>query len=298
MHDDAAQPAKDATQSAPEHTPSPESPDEASGLWAEVRALYLTSRKPSDIFWNVYVARPIAALALVVLRRTALTPNQVTFLGLFVFLAVPALLALVPAADGWGFFAAAVALELSYVLDCADGQLARLKSMTSDVGAYLDFLIDEIKAMLLIGGVALHLWRWHGGDTMWLLVGLAGVVAVSSATSLTTFMRRPEYAGEEIKPGVDVRGPGMPTGSIVARLVWLFVRTARFVVHYPSWILALAVVGVIVPGVEPARVFLAAYLGAIALYLGRTSLAVLLRLASPRFYAKNRAESEHEDSSA
>jgi phosphatidylglycerophosphate synthase len=40
--------------------------------------------------------------------------------------------------------AAALVLELSYILDCTDGQLARLKHQTSPVGAHLDFLMDEL----------------------------------------------------------------------------------------------------------------------------------------------------------
>ena len=126
------------------------------GLLAEVARVYRASRKKRDIFWNVYVARPLAAILVVGLRRTPLTPNQVTFLGFAVFLGAAAALAVLP---GWsGVLVAAGVLEASYLLDCADGQLARLKGMTSKVGAYLDFLIDEVKALLLVAACATRLW--------------------------------------------------------------------------------------------------------------------------------------------
>ena len=111
--------------------------------------IYRRTRKPNDILWNRFVARPLAAVVVVPLARTGITPNQVTFATLPVFLAGAAVLALLPS---WGaLIAGAAIIELSYVLDCADGQLARLKGTSSPVGAHLDFLMDELKAFTLVG---------------------------------------------------------------------------------------------------------------------------------------------------
>ena len=79
----------------------------------------------------------------------------------------------------------------------------------------------------------------------------------------------------------------MPSGSVVAKVAWAVVRTARLVVHYPSWLPFLAVAALI-GGFDPFTAFLAAFLGVYVLYLGRTGLGVLLKLGSPRFY--DRAE--------
>src|SRR5687768_2805598 len=107
-------------------------------MFAEVPDLYRQSRKPRDIFWNNYVSRPMAAVLLVVLRRTPLTPNQVTFASLFVALGAAA--AFIALRTHMGLLGAALLLQVSYVLDCADGQLARLKGIATPVGAHLDFL--------------------------------------------------------------------------------------------------------------------------------------------------------------
>lgn len=251
-------------------------------LFSEIRTLYRDSLKPSDIFWNLYVARPIAAVLLVLLRRLPITPNQVSFLGLFLFFGVPATMIALPGA--WGFLIGALVLELSYVFDCADGQLARLKKMTSDVGAYLDFLIDEIKALLLVGGVAGSLYREHG-DERWLIAGLVGVILASAATSITTFIRRPEYAGETIRPGANPKGDPPPPG-LVGKAVWSVMALMKWIVHYPSWILYAALLG-LHPNIDGAALFLALYLGVYLLYLGRTALGVLLRLGSPGFYRRD-----------
>ena len=56
------------------------------------------------------------------------------------------------------------------MLDCADGQLARLKGTSSPVGAHLDFLMDELKAFALVAAIAIRLWM-PDRDPRWLLEG-------------------------------------------------------------------------------------------------------------------------------
>ena len=72
------------------------------------------------------MARPLAAVLLVPLAKSRITPNQITFLSLLTFVAAMVMLALErgPPLVSWP---RSLVLELSYVLDCADGQLARLK---------------------------------------------------------------------------------------------------------------------------------------------------------------------------
>lgn len=247
----------------------------------EVVGVYRTSRKSEDIFWNVYVARPLAAMLVYFLRRTPLTPNQITFLGVLVFFGAAALLI------GWlspvGMLLAALVLQLSYLFDCADGQLARLKGMTSEVGAHLDFLMDEIKALVLVAAVAVRMWLVYDHQA-WLIAGIAAVILVAVATSLTTFVRRPEYAGKEIKPGESAKKKAMPT-SLPGKAIWLVERIASFFVHYPSWFLYVALLD-FVPQIDGALVFFVLFTGVYLAYTGRTSLAILFKLGHPGFYKK------------
>lgn len=251
------------------------------GLFSDIRQVYRDSRKSHDIAWNVYVARPLAAILVAMLRRTPLTPNQVTILGVVVFLGCIA--TLISWRDWTGFIVSALILELAYLFDCADGQLARLKKMTSDIGAYFDFLIDEVKALLLVGACSIRVWLETGVDA-WLIVGIAGCAIVSIATSLTNFVRRPEYSGQEIKPGASARQPQMPDG-IIARVLWLVQRTASFLVHYPSWFVFIALAD-LHPQFDGAKWFLYLFLGVYVVYIGKTGLGVLLKLGRPSFYRK------------
>jgi phosphatidylglycerophosphate synthase len=244
-------------------------------MFADVVDAYRRTRKPRDILWNRFVARPLAALLLVPLARTRVTPNQVTLATLVVFAAGAAMLALRPGRGA--LVGAAAILELSYVLDCVDGQLARWKGTSSPVGAHLDFLMDEIKAFVLVAAVALRLWRATRADA-WLVEGLLGLVAVAMAISLTTFLRRPEYAaatGAAVAHGAGDYGTGFETapGASTGRRspLALVEAVGRFIVHYPSYILFVALA-------NRMDLFLHAYVGLNAAYAARSLLGIARKL--------------------
>lgn len=259
------------------------------GMWQEIGKVYRDSRKARDIFWNVYVARPAAApLVWFFANKTKITPNQVTFMGATIFLGVIAALVCVPGA--WGVVGAALCLELAYLFDCADGQLARITGKSSMVGAYLDFLIDEFKALGLVAAFSVRMWRESGGEPAWLIIGVLGACLVCVATSLTTFVRRPEYAGKEVKPGVH-EARQMP-GSLVGKLVYVAERVAQWLIHYPSWFVYFALLDVagvfdLIPyGVGSGGVFLFVFLGVYAVYAAKTGLGVLLKLGRASYYER------------
>jgi phosphatidylglycerophosphate synthase len=239
--------------------------------------IYRRTRKPHDIVWNRFVARPLAALVVVPLARTGITPNQVTFATLPVFLAGAAVMALLPS---WGaLIGGAAIIELSYVLDCADGQLARLKGTSSPVGAHLDFLMDELKAFALVAAIAVRLWM-PAQDPRWLIEGLAGLAVIAAAISLTTFVRRPEYAaatGATVGHGTGDYGEGFAQPAAPARRspLALLEAVGRFIVHYPShiWLVAL---------VNRIDIFLHAYLVMNAAYAARALLGITLALGRKR----------------
>jgi phosphatidylglycerophosphate synthase len=242
-------------------------------MFAAVADAYRRTKKPRDILWNRFVARPLAAVLLVPLARTPITPNQVTFLTLVVFVIGAAMLALCPGHDK--LIIAVAILELSYILDCVDGQLARWKNMSSPVGAHLDFLMDEIKAFVLVAAVAIRLWRQSQSE-LWLVEGLLGLVAVATAISLTTFVRRPEYAaatGAAVSHGAGDYGEGFdakptkPSRSPVA----LVLALGSFLAHYPSYILFVAIA-------NRMDLFLHVYAGLHAAQAGRALLGVALKL--------------------
>lgn len=235
---------------------------------SEIAAIYRASKKKQDINWfTEHVARPPAAVVVYALRNTRITPNQVTFLSAVLAAGAGAMIA---GLLGWTWLIIAAAVfELSFVLDCADGQLARLRKTASPLGHLLDFLMDELKAMLIFGCVAVRLWR-DTGDVRMLLVGLAGGFCLASGIALTSFMRRPEYGGkgptEDGQPAEVGKRKG-PVGLALNGLEW----AARIVVHYPQyiWICALA---------NRIDIYFYAYAAVNALYFCLSMLKIFVRL--------------------
>jgi phosphatidylserine synthase len=247
-------------------------------MFSTAARVYRETRKKHDQVFNVYVMRPVAAVFVALVSRTSVTPNQVTLLNLAVFVVGAAMLVGLPS---WGGGIASVAvLELSYCLDCADGMLARFKQLASKVGHFFDFFTDELKAVLLVGALAVRAWRaggigfdglaWTPGDARFLLAGIAGVTVVASAVSLTTFVRRPEVSGRAatVEAHYDVVDKPPATGvAIVAGLVTTFLR---FINHYPSHLWLWAIVG-------RMDVYFWVWIGLSALYLARGWLGLIRR---------------------
>jgi phosphatidylglycerophosphate synthase len=235
---------------------------------SEIAAIYRASKKKQDINWfTERIARPPAAVVVYALRNTRITPNQVTFMSALLAAGSGVMLALLP---GWTWLVvAAVVFEVSFVLDCADGQLARLRKTASPLGHLLDFLMDELKAMFIFGCVAIRLWR-DTGDARMLLVGIIGGFCLASGIALTSFMRRPEYGGKGPTEDGQPAEVGKRTGPIGMALN-VFEWAARIVVHYPQYIWICAAVNRI-------DIYFWAYAAVNALYLGLSFMKIFFRL--------------------
>jgi len=243
-------------------------------FFTKVAETYRQTRKPRDILWNRFVARPLAAVLLVPLQGTRITPNQVTFASLVVFVAAASLMALFP--GQLGLIVAIVALEASYVLDCVDGQLARKKGLSSPVGAHLDFLMDELKAFMLVAAAGIRLWR-GSEEPLWLLEGLLGLCMVATAISLTTFIRRPEYlkaTGAARPESAGDYGDGFAAAPAKAGRrgpLALLESLGKLLIHYPSYLVVVALA-------DRLDVFLHVYVVINSAYAARALLGVFLKL--------------------
>ncbi|MEU9984476.1 DUF5941 domain-containing protein [Streptomyces sp. NPDC050856] len=120
--------------------------------------------KSRDGFFTTFFVSPYSRYLARWCARRGLTPNQVTTASL-----LTALVAAGCAATGTrgGFVAAGLLLLFSFVLDCADGQLARYSLQYSTMGAWLDATFDRAKEYAYYAGLALGAAR--GGDDVWAL---------------------------------------------------------------------------------------------------------------------------------
>lgn len=224
--------------------------------------VYRKTRKTPDLFWNVYVCRPIAAVLVDAVKGTAITPNQITLMSYVVAMVAAALLVFLPGHAG--LVAAIVVYQASYVLDCADGMLARWRGIQSTPGHLLDFLMDELKAFAILAGAAVRLYL-DSESELFLLIGLGGLVCLASGIAMTTFERRPEIA----PPKAAEAGSAAPR-SLVQRLVGLPFAVAKLLIHYPSYILVAALLGRL-------EVYFYPYVAVNAVYMLRSLAVVTLK---------------------
>lgn len=213
------------------------------------RQVYQATKKIPDLAWNEYVCRPVAAWIVSLLEHSRITPNQLTLASFVVGCASAILLVVLP--GHWGLVVAILVFELSYVLDCADGMLARWRGIASPAGHLLDFLMDELKAFSMLAASAVRLFYERESQTF-LLAGLVGVVCLASGVAMTTFERRPEIREALAVDGTARPEPvPLPISSASAAseqvdkssLERILLGTARLLVHYPSYIWLAALVG-------------------------------------------------------
>ena len=108
-----------------------------------------------DIWVNSIFSIKISSL----LVKTFLTPNQITILGLFIGLASGILFA---QGNYWNTLIGGVLLSITAILDCCDGDVARLKFMESDFGENLDTACDNIINIFIFIGIMLGVTRYDG----------------------------------------------------------------------------------------------------------------------------------------
>ena len=124
--------------------------DEINGLNIARLRLKMANRANDGMF-SVFVLRKFSKLFTWAAVRLKMTPNQVTLISFAV-----GLLSAYEFSRGtfWTIFAGAILLQLSIIIDCADGELARYTRKFSGLGAWLDAITDRIKEYLVFFALA------------------------------------------------------------------------------------------------------------------------------------------------
>jgi hypothetical protein len=135
---------------------------------SDERIAQLQANRLDDGFYSTFVVRkaskPLVRLAL----RLGLSPNLVTVLSFAI--GIGAALAFAQG-DRWALVLGAVLLQLSLVVDCVDGEVARATRRFTALGAWLDASTDRVKEFLAYAGLAAGAAR-SGVDIWWLAIVL------------------------------------------------------------------------------------------------------------------------------
>ncbi len=110
------------------------------------------ANRANDGFFSVFFLRKFSKILTWLAVKVGATPNQVTLISFAIGLYSAYSFSL----DGfWNLFLGAVLLQLSIIVDCVDGELARYTRKFSQLGAWLDAVTDRVKEYMVFLGLAM-----------------------------------------------------------------------------------------------------------------------------------------------
>ncbi len=177
--------------------------DEAAFRRAEQALLDTTRGKGNDGPVSRWLNRPLSIRLSRLLADHAITPNQISLFSFFLSLLAAGLFA----AGGYLSLATGgVVAQLASIIDGSDGEIARLKYLSSDYGGWFDAVLDRYADAFLLFGLTWHVFQQtHSGWA--LLVGFLAIIGsfmVSyTADKYDALMRN--RIGKSVRIGRDVR---------------------------------------------------------------------------------------------
>jgi phosphatidylglycerophosphate synthase len=131
--------------------------------------------QPREEWWSRVFATPIAQLILTVVADWRwITPNRLTILSFWMTILSGTLIL---AGDAVSLVSAGVVLQVAYIIDCMDGQLARYRGVSSQVGSLLDKWSDFVKFPFVVVALTLQASTQHPTTTP-ILLGLTSVFLI------------------------------------------------------------------------------------------------------------------------
>ena len=171
----------------------------ATSAISEARVRGLLANRVDDGFYSTFVVRkaskPLTRLAL----RSGLSPNTITGISFAIGLAAAACFA----TGQWGWILiGAIALQVSLIIDCVDGEVARATRRFTALGAWLDAATDRVKEFAAYGGLAIGA-ATAGIDVWWIAITL---IALQTTRHVSDYdFARIQRLREASLPLVDIR---------------------------------------------------------------------------------------------
>lgn len=204
------------------------------------RRLWASLGSSSDGAVDTYFNRPLGRFLSKALIHTPVTPNQVTV--------VSALVGLVSAyyfAQGnyQAGIVGAILLQLSALIDCVDGDIARVVFKESPIGKWLDLGLDQVVHVAVFATIAVGLHR-AAVDAPVMALGISAVAGAVISFPVVVRARRLSTAEDsKLEKFIDAASTRDFTAlilflAVIARLEW-FLWLTGVTVHI-FWIIALA----------------------------------------------------------
>ena len=150
------------------------------------------ANRANDGFFSVFFLRKFSKLFTWVAVNIGATPNQVTLVSFAI-----GLYSAYAFAQGtfWQIFLGAILLQLSIIIDCVDGELARYTRKFSQLGAWLDAVTDRVKEYMVFMGLAYGAGK--SGRDLWIPAMAMMVIQTFRHLSDYNFARVVKFRVEE-----------------------------------------------------------------------------------------------------
>jgi phosphatidylglycerophosphate synthase len=126
------------------------------------------ANRANDGFFSVFFLRRVSKLLTWAAVKIGATPNQVTIASFAIGLYAAFLFS---QGDTWSLIIGAILLQVSIIVDCVDGELARYTRKFSELGAWLDAITDRVKEYAVFLGLAYGAFV-QNGQNLWVLAAV------------------------------------------------------------------------------------------------------------------------------
>ena len=126
------------------------------------------ANRANDGFFSVFFLRRVSKLLTWGAVKIGATPNQVTIASFAIGLYAAFLFG---QGDTWSLIGGAILLQVSIIVDCVDGEIARYTRKFSELGAWLDAITDRVKEYAVFLGLAYGAFV-HNGQNLWVLAAV------------------------------------------------------------------------------------------------------------------------------
>ncbi len=147
----------------------------------------------TESFYDFLISKYIAPRFTFLFRACGVKkPNNVTLMSLLLLIAAAFMVLFIGMLGSiWYRAAVAVLIQLSFIFDCSDGQLARITGTSSKLGAWLDRLSDRLGEFIIFSFFGYTAWRLTG-HVVFLYLGVVtgyGLAVFTLAMSLAESVR-------------------------------------------------------------------------------------------------------------
>lgn len=148
--------------------------------------------KPTDGIISKCINRKVSKRITARIVNTNLTPTQITIISFIMALASAAFFFL---GEYKYLIVGGILAQASSIIDGCDGEVARLKFLTTAYGAFVDSILDRYADGIMILGLIFGYWMLHGGISVW-IIGLFALIG-----SFMISYTNARYEGVFEKPG-------------------------------------------------------------------------------------------------